>query len=132
MQTDGLAEAIGKHYNAMVLAIKSDANFNQLPDHHPARKLRNVCDQLSIAKLGKTEVIMLDGRRIVVPKGARRNIIKELHCAHSGMTKTFKTAKHMYFWLHMKEELRKAIDVCQHRQEDRLTRARPTRNGLLP
>ena len=27
---------------AIVLAIKSDANFKQLPGHHPARKLLNV------------------------------------------------------------------------------------------
>ena len=50
-----------------MLAIKPDANFKQLPGHHSARKLLNVCDQLSIAKLGETDVIMLDRRRIVVP-----------------------------------------------------------------
>ena len=75
---------------------------------------------------------MLNGRRIMVPKGARRNIIKELHRAHSGMTKTFKTAGQLYFWTNMKEELRKAIDACQHCQEDRPTKARPILNGLLP
>ena len=41
-------EAIDKHYNTIVLVIKSGANFKQLPGHHPARKLLNVCDQLSI------------------------------------------------------------------------------------
>ena len=74
-----------------MLAIKTDANFKQLPGHHPAHKLLNVCDQLSIAKLGETDVIMLDGRRIVVPK-------------EQGET----------------EELREAIDACQNCQEDRL------------
>ena len=42
-------EAIYEHYNAMVLAIKTGAKFKQLPGHHPAHKLLNVCDQLSIA-----------------------------------------------------------------------------------
>ena len=103
-----IKEAIDKHYNAIVQSIKSYAIFMRLPGHHPARKLLNVCDQLSIEKLGETDVIMLDGRRIVVPKGTRRNIIKELHRAHSGTTKTFKTARQLYFWPNMKEELRKA------------------------
>ena len=68
-----IEEAIDEHYNTIVLAIKPAANFKQLPGHHPARKLLNVCDQLSLAKLGETDVKMLDGRRIVVPKGARQN-----------------------------------------------------------
>ena len=46
-----------------LLAIKLDANFKELPSHHLARKLLIVHDQLFIAKLGKTDVIMLDGRR---------------------------------------------------------------------
>ena len=41
------------HHNAIVLAIKSDANFKQLPGNHMARQLLNFCDQLSIAKLGE-------------------------------------------------------------------------------
>ena len=127
-----IEEAIDKHYNAIVLAIKSDTNFKQLPGYHPARKLLNVCDQLSIVKQGETDIIFLDGRRIVVPKGARRNIIRALHHAHSGMTKTLKTVRQLYFWPNMKEELHKVIDTCQHCQEDRPTQARLTLTGLLP
>ena len=41
--------------------------------------------------LGEMDVIMLNGRRIVVPKGARRNVIKELRHAHSDLTKMFWT-----------------------------------------
>ena len=70
-----IEQAIDDHYNVivLVLAIKSDANFKQLPGHPTACKLLNVCDQLSIAKLGQTDVIILDSRRIVVPKGAQKN-----------------------------------------------------------
>ena len=81
-----IEQAIDKHYNAIVLEINSDANFKQLPGPHPVGKMLNVCNQLSIAKLGQTDVIILDGRRIVVPKGAWTSIIHELHRAHSGMT----------------------------------------------
>ena len=67
-QTDGHQRSQRRTHNALVLAIKSDTNFKQLPGHHPARKLLNVGDQLSIAKPGETDVILLDGRRIVVPR----------------------------------------------------------------
>ena len=101
-------QAVDECYNENLLAIKSDANFKQLPGHRLARKLLNVCDQHSIAKLGKTDIIILNGRRIVVPKGARPSIIQELH-----MTKAFKTARQLYFWPNRKEEIRKAIIGCQ-------------------
>ena len=93
-------------------AIKTDAEFEHLPSHHPAQQLLSISTQLSLDKLGEADVIMLDGSRIVVPRGARKNIIKELHHAHLGLTKTYKTAKQLYFWPNMKEELRKEIDAC--------------------
>ena len=127
-----IEEAIDEHYNAIVLVIKLDANFKQPPGRHPARKLLNVCNQLSIAKLGKADVIILDKRRIGVSKGSRKSIIQELHRAHSGMTKTYKTARQLYFWPNMKEELRKAVDGCQYCQEDRPAQMRPKLSGLLP
>ena len=61
-----------------------------------------------------------------------KNIIKELHCAHSGLTKTYKTAKQLYFWPSMKEEIRKEIGACQFCQEDRPAQVRPALNNLLP
>ena len=76
-----IKEAIDEHYYVIVLAIKSDANFKQLPSHHLVCKLLNVCKERSIAKLGQRDVIILNGRRIVVLKGARKGIIKELHRA---------------------------------------------------
>ena len=88
----------GQHRGSKSAANKTDTNFKQLLGHHPARKLLSISKQLSIEKLGETDVIMLDWRRILDPKGARKNIIRELLHAHSGLTKTFKTAKQLYFW----------------------------------
>ena len=68
-----IEEAIDENYNAIVHAIKTDANFKQLLSHPIARKLLRISTQLSIEKLGETDVIMLDGRRILVPKGAWKN-----------------------------------------------------------
>ena len=80
-----IADAIDENYNSIVQAIKTDAEFKYLPSHHPAQQLFSINTQLSLDKLGEVDVIMLDGSRIVVPRGARKNIIKELHRAHSGL-----------------------------------------------
>ena len=77
-----IADAIDEKYNAIVQAGKSDTNFKLLPSHHPVRQLLSISTQLSIDKLGEQDVIMLDGSRILVPRDARKNIIKELHGAH--------------------------------------------------
>ena len=55
---------------------------------------------------------MLHGKRIIVPYPARKEIIKELHRSHSGLTKTYKTASQLYFWPGMKNEIRQTIDAC--------------------
>ena len=124
--------AVDGSYDKILLAVKREANFKQLPGHHPSRKLLNICCQLSIAMLGKCDVIMLDDKRDVVSMGAQPGIIRELQRAHSSITKTCKTRRELYFWPNMKEEICKAIYGCQFCQEDRPAQARPKLTGLLP
>ena len=55
-----IEEAIDEHYNAIVQAIKTDANFKKLTRHLPVHKLLSISNQLSTEKQGETDVIMLD------------------------------------------------------------------------
>ena len=110
-----IKEAIDEHYHALVQAIKTDTNFKQLPGYHPARKHLGPALHSVAGPDGRN---ILDGRRLMASKGARRSIIQELHRADSGMTKTFKTARQLYFWPNMKEDLHKAIDGCQLCQKE--------------
>ena len=72
---------------------------------------------------------MLQGTRIVVPSAARQRVVRELHKAHSGLTKTFLTAQQLYYWPGMRSDIKSFIDACVPCQESRPSLAR---QKLLP
>ena len=67
---------------------------------------------------------MLDSTRIIVPPNAIQSIMKELHRAHSGIEKMYKTAVQLYFC--MKNTIKQAVDSCAACREDRPAQANPT------
>ena len=77
-------------------------------------------------------MLLKDGKHIVVPLLPRQGILKTLHRAHSGSTKTYATARQLYYWPNMKKEIEEYIINCQICQADRPTQARPTCEGNNP
>ena len=63
---------------------------------------------------------------IVVPQLAQQRILKTLHCPNSGSTKTYATARQLYYWPDMKKEIEEYINNCQICQAERPSQARPT------
>ena len=57
-----------------------------------AKLYRNVINDMSIREINGVDVFVLQGTRIVVPSAARKRVVRELHQAHSGLTKSFLTA----------------------------------------
>ena len=51
--------------------------------------------------------------KIVIPKDARKTVLESLNVQHTGVTKTFKIAKQMYFWPGMKNQITQLIGNCQ-------------------
>ena len=68
---------------------------------------------------------MLDHNRIVVPTAARNQILKQLHLAHSGIVKTYRTARQIYYWPGMKNYIVTLIGKCIPCQQQQLSQARP-------
>lgn len=71
-----------------------------------------VCDRpsrLSVRTVNNQGIVVLDGTRIVVPHAARKDIVRSLHAAHSGMTKTLKTASQLYYWPAMKSDIQSSL-----------------------
>jgi len=87
---------------------------------------------MSTKLIGSKTLILLDGRRIIVPKGARRSIIDELHRAHSGLTKTYKIATQLFYWPSMKNDIKTKIDNCEACQEQRPSNPRPVLGEKKP
>ena len=69
------------------------------------------------------EVMLKDSQKIVVPKGAKDEILKELHRSHSGILKTYTTAAQLYYWPGMKNSIEQMIGSCQR---DRPSKQRTT------
>ena len=113
-------------YLALLAAIRSGRDFADLPPSHLARRYKSVSGQISISSLGGSDIAMLDGYRIIVPAPARRKVVSELHRSHSGHTKTLKTARQLYYWPGMKNDIVHEIDNCSVCREDLPTQARPT------
>ena len=91
-----------------------------------ARAYKSLAGRISISNTGNTDVAMPDGRRIIVPARAVATIIKEIHRAHSGIEKTYKTTTHLYNWPGMKNSIRQAIDDCNTCREDQPRQPKPT------
>ena len=90
----------------------------------PLHEYASVLNILSIAEPEKGTLLLMKGRaKIVIPKPARSKIIKELHRAHSGINKTYTTARQPYYWPHMKNDIEQAIAACSLCQADWPTQA---------
>ena len=96
------------------------------------RAYKSLANRISISNTGNTDVAMLDQRRIIVPDRAVAAITQELHRAHSGVEKTYKTASQLYYWPGMKNSIRQTIDNCKVCREDRPKQTRATATKTAP
>ena len=119
-------------YKKLISAVMEEEDFSKLANDHPARAYKSLAHRISISNTGNTNVAMLDGRRIIVPNSAVKTITQELHRAHSGVEKTYKTATQLYYWPGMKNSIRQTIDNCKVCREDRPAQARPTASIAQP
>ena len=58
------------------------------------------------------ELMLKDNQKIVVPRGAQDEILKELHRSHSGSLKTYTTAAQLYYWPGIKNSIKQMIESC--------------------
>ena len=64
--------------------LRYNTDFSQLPNDHPARAYKNIQNRLSIDRNKQgNEVMLKDSQKIVVPRGAQDEILKELHRSQS-------------------------------------------------
>ena len=96
-----------EEYTQLIEATLQGKEFSKLPLTQPARAYKSIADRISVSTTGTTDVAMLDRTIIIVPPNAIQSIMKELHRAHSGIEKMYKTAVQLYFWPGMKKRLSK-------------------------
>ena len=92
-----ICQHIDDNYKMIADAVESDQQWRKFSRTHPAMQYKGIMHRLSFHIMGKTRLILLDRTRIVIPTAARQYILKSLHVTHSGMTKTYKTARQLYY-----------------------------------
>eukprot|EP00095_Tigriopus_kingsejongensis_P012181 maker-scaffold921_size81085-snap-gene-0.13 protein:Tk12181 transcript:maker-scaffold921_size81085-snap-gene-0.13-mRNA-1 annotation:"lim domain only protein 3-like isoform x1" len=74
--------------------------------NHQVRDLRYVWDDVSEVD----GMLVVDGRRIIVPKQVRRNLLDVLHVPHLGAEMTMRNAEELFFWPGMREDIIKLVN----------------------
>ena len=94
-------------YQRQISALKAAANPTHLEDNHPAQHFQEKWHKLSTVPLEENEepLIIKNGKQIVIPKTARKELLRLLHRGHSGISKSYLTAKELYRWPNMKSDI---------------------------
>ena len=100
------------NYQDIVEVIRRDVDPKKLPAEHPGRAFKEVWERISIIDDLPNPLLVLDDHRIIVPKGARKEILRKLHIPHMGVTKTRKTAGKRYFWPKMAKDIAQLVEAC--------------------
>ena len=88
--------------------------LNNLPEDHPARRLKQVWGRISLSNDG---VLTVDGDKLYLPPGARKTALHQLHESHCGYGKTLQTVRSLYYWPSMKYGIRNIVDNCEACQQ---------------
>ena len=116
-----IASAAGDiEFQRIISALRSGANSADLEDDHPAQHFREKWHELSIVQLENEEhpLIIRNGKQIVIPRTARKSLLRELHRGHSGISKTYLMAKELYYWPSMKSDISNHVAACFACTED--------------
>jgi len=105
-------------YQKVLEARKSTCPLARLPPDHPAHAYKGIWDHISTFRAGDTDVLTLDGSRLIVPLQSRKRILDLLHLPHSGMTKTKEAARQLYYWPGMNAAIVDRTRSCPHCQEE--------------
>jgi hypothetical protein len=96
-------------YQAILSALRQDADVKKLPETHPGRLLAKQWPHLSIDATG---LVLLHNQRILVPQSCRAKVLSELHLSHQGLRKTKERAKFLYFWPGITNDINQIVSSC--------------------
>ena len=86
--------------------LRAAANPTDLEDDHPDQHFRDKLNELSAVQLKEENTSIIRNRKqSIIPRTARKNLLRELHRSHSGISKTYLTAKELYYWPNMKSDI---------------------------
>ena len=106
------AAAADSDYQLILNAVEKGKLPRNLPPEHPARQLKSIWHSLAV----EFDLIIYDGKRIVVPEAQRQEILRLLHKSHAGIVKTRAAARMSYYWNGINEAIKNMVDRCDQCQ----------------
>merc|ERR1711888_369978 len=85
---------------------------------------------MGVEETTKGPVVMVEGTRIMVPKGARKRLLALLHESHLGEGAMIATARRLWWWPAMNNEVRELYRNCQACQVE--CRAQERQPAVMP
>ena len=101
MALSEIISCIDHNYRLITYAIK----VNKLDAKHPAAQYKRVWSRLLIQNKAGKQLILLDSAQIVIPTCTHKKLLKLIHRAHSGYTKSYKTVMQLYYWQGIKSNI---------------------------
>ena len=97
-----------KEYSRMRQMILDGTKF---PRNH---EYKSMARELSVEPCN---LVVHDGKRIIVPKACQDDILKKLHLAHCGAGKTTLRANQHYHWTGLTEKIKQTVENCPQCRE---------------
>jgi len=104
--------ASAESYKSLIEAIRSG-------EDDKLSEFRRIKDELAVHELSDGVTLVTWRGRLVVPKGARRMLVRILHLSHSGLVKTMERAKASFYWPSMSSDVKNTIEACEACQRRR-------------
>ena len=101
-----------EEYMAVREAIASGVTARRLPKDHPGRAYKKVWDSLAIFS-EDSNLLVLNGRRICIPRQARPALLARMHLAHGGLVKTKALARQLYYWPTVNNDIANMVGACE-------------------
>ena len=106
------AAAKDKSYLAVRQLLLEGCKPDKIPKSHPARPYSQVWDDLAPLDAPETTLLVLNGKRLVIPDEYKSNILRLLHLPHAGEKKTAIMGRQLYFWPSMNRDILNMVKGC--------------------
>jgi hypothetical protein len=107
-----VAAASDADYAELIAAIIDGFTVPRHQTHQSVRQFWKIREDLSV-----DDGLVLFGQRIVIPKSARRDLLRKLHAAHQGIVRMKRRARQTVFWPGISNDITTLVESCQNCQE---------------
>ena len=97
---------------------------------HPVRAHAAIVDEMGVEETARGPLLLVGGNRLFIPRGERRRLLDLLHSTHLGERTMIETARKIWYWGGMNNQIRQRVKSCERCQEE--AAAKPRQPPVIP